>query len=30
MDLNGAYEAEVKAQCPRAKIVYDQFHVLAK
>ena len=30
MDMNGAYEAEVKAQCPRAKIVYDQFHVVAK
>lgn len=30
MDMNGAYEAEVKSQCPRAKIVYDQFHVVAK
>lgn len=30
MDMNGAYEAEVKAQCPQAKIVYDQFHVVAK
>ena len=28
MDMNGAYEAEVKSQCPRAKIVYDQFHVV--
>jgi transposase len=30
MDMNGAYEAEVKEQCCRAKIVYDQFHVVAK
>lgn len=30
MDMNAAYEAEVKAQCPRAEIVYDQFHVIAK
>ena len=30
MDMNWAYEAEVKAQCPQAKIVYDQFHVVAK
>lgn len=30
MDMNGAYEAEVKEQCPRAKIVYDLFHVVAK
>jgi transposase len=30
MDMNGAYEAEVKAQCPQAQIVYDPFHVVAK
>ena len=30
IDMNGAYEAEVQAQCPQAQIVYDQFHVLAK
>jgi len=30
MDMNGAYEAEVKAQCPQAQIVFDQFHVVAK
>lgn len=30
MDMNGAYEAEVKAQCPQAEIVYDLFHVVAK
>jgi len=30
MDMNGAYEAEVKQRCPQAQIVYDQFHVVAK
>jgi transposase len=30
MDMNGAYEEEVKAQCPQAQIVYDLFHVVAK
>ena len=30
MDMNGAYEAEVKAQCPQAQVVYDLFHVVAK
>ena len=30
MDMNGAYEEEVRAQCPRAEIVYDLFHVVAK
>lgn len=30
MDMNGAYEMETRAQCPRAAIVYDLFHVLAK
>jgi transposase len=30
MDMNGAYAAEVKAQCPNAEIVYDLFHVVAK
>jgi transposase len=30
MDMNPAYEAEVAAQCPQARIVYDPFHVLAK
>jgi len=30
MDMNPAYEMEVKARCPRAAIVYDAFHVLAK
>jgi transposase len=30
MDMNGAYEEEVRAQCPDAVIVYDLFHVVAK
>lgn len=30
MDMNGAYEQEVRAQCPAAVIVYDLFHVVAK
>ncbi len=30
MDMNAAYEAEVKAQFPQAEIVYDLFHVVAK
>lgn len=30
MDMNGAYEAEVKERCSKAQIVYDQFHVVAK
>ncbi len=30
MDMNGAYEAEVRAQCPKAEIVFDPFHVVAK
>ena len=30
MDINGAYEAEVKAHCPQAEIVYDFFHVEVK
>jgi transposase len=30
MDMNGAYEQEVRAQCPQAEIVYDLFHVVAK
>lgn len=30
MDMNGAYEEEVRAQCPGAEIVYDLFHVVAK
>ena len=30
MDMNGAYEAEVRAQCPDAEIVFDLFHVVAK
>lgn len=30
MDMNGAYEEEVRAQCPQVQIVYDLFHVVAK
>lgn len=30
MDMNGAYEKEVRAQCPQAQIVYDLFHLIAK
>ena len=30
MDLNGAYEAEVRHQCPKAEIVFDLFDVVAK
>jgi transposase len=30
MDMNAAYEEEVRDQCPHADIVYDLFHVVAK
>jgi len=30
MDMNAAYEAEVRDQCRYASIVFDQFHVAAK
>jgi transposase len=30
MDMNGAYEEEVRYQCPLVEIVYDLFHVVAK
>lgn len=30
MDMNGAYEAEVRFQCPKAEVVFDLFHVVAK
>ena len=30
MDMNGAYEPEVRQNCPQARIVYDLFHVVAK
>ena len=30
MDMNPAYEEEVRYQCPLVKIVYDLFHVVAK
>jgi len=30
IDMNGAYEEEMRAECPNAEIVYDLFHVVAK
>lgn len=30
MDMNGAYEQEVRERCPAAETVYDLFHVVAK
>jgi transposase len=30
MDMSEAYEQEVRAHCPQARIVYDLFHVVAK
>jgi transposase len=30
MDMNGAYEEEVRYQCPLTEVVYDLFHVVAK
>jgi transposase len=30
MDMNAAYDLEVKAHCPNAEVVYDLFHVVAK
>ena len=30
MDMNGAYETEVRDQCPQAEVVFDLFHVVAK
>lgn len=30
MDMNAAYEEEVRSCCPYAQIVYDLFHVVAK
>jgi len=30
MDMNPAYELELRAHCPQTEIVYDLFHVLAK
>jgi transposase len=30
MDMNGAYEKEVRYQCPLVEIVFDLFHVVAK
>ena len=30
MDMNAAYDLEVKEHCPNAEVVYDLFHVVAK
>ena len=30
MDMNTAYDLEVRAHCPSAEVVYDLFHVVAK
>jgi transposase len=30
MDMNGAYEREVRMQCPHAEIVFDHYHIIAK
>ena len=30
MDMNTAYDLEVKQHCPNAEVVYDLFHVVAK
>lgn len=30
IDMNAAYELEIRAACPNAQIVYDLFHVVAK
>lgn len=30
MDMNTAFDLEVKAQCPQARVIYDLFHVIAK
>ena len=30
MDMNAAYEQEVRHHCPHAEVVYDLFHVVAK
>jgi transposase len=30
MDMNTAFDLEVRAHCPRARVIYDLFHVVAK
>lgn len=30
MDMNSAYDLEVRLHCPKAEVVYDLFHVVAK
>jgi len=30
MDMNTAFDLEVKRRCPRAHVIHDLFHVIAK
>ena len=30
MDMNSAFDLEVKQHCPQAEVVYDLFHVVAR
>jgi transposase len=30
MDMNTAFDLEVRQHCPKARVVYDLFHVVAK
>lgn len=30
MDMNTAFDLEVKQHCPQTEVVYDQFHVAAR
>ncbi|WP_049339825.1 transposase, partial [Stutzerimonas stutzeri] len=30
MDMNTAFDLEVKQHCPQAEVVYDLFHVVAR
>lgn len=30
MDMNSAFDLEVRSHCPKARVVYDLFHVVAK
>jgi len=30
MDMNTAFDLEVQMHCPKARVIYDLFHVIAK
>jgi transposase len=30
MDMNTAFDLEVRQHCPNARVIYDLFHVVAK